>query len=174
MTRVITWTLVGFGVLFIALLVFLGVAIGVEGAAGWVARFRDAMIVTVGVFQIITSVLTIALLMALLFAIVQINNQIQRTVIPKVEQVTAKVDGILENTRSISERASETSRTVSATTAFTAERVASPFIRVTSMLAGVRAAATALARRDEDTILAPETTDLSDDGITDPPVSRMR
>ncbi|NJO04669.1 MAG: hypothetical protein HC876_03575 [Chloroflexaceae bacterium] len=99
MTRVITWTLVGFGVLFIALLVFLGVAIGVEGAAGWVARFRDAMIVTVGVFQIITSVLTIALLMALLFAIVQINNQIQRTVIPKVEQVTAKVDGILENTR---------------------------------------------------------------------------
>jgi hypothetical protein len=97
----------------------------------------------------IGALLTIALLLAVLYAVRAINRLAHDTVVPKIDMLTGKLDTVIDNTRSITSNVKDTTTTASATTVYIAEQVVSPIIRVTSLVAGVRAAARFLARRDE-------------------------
>jgi hypothetical protein len=110
---------------------------------------RDIAIVILAVFQMIGALLTIALLVAIMYAVRSINKLASQTVVPKIDLLTNKLDGVIENARSITGNVKETTTTVSTTTTYVAERVVSPVIRVSGLLAGVRAAATFLAHRGE-------------------------
>ena len=110
---------------------------------------RDIAIVILAVFQMIGALLTIALLLAVLYAVRAINRLAHDTVVPKIDMLTGKLDTVIDNTRSITSNVKDTTTTASATTVYIAEQVVSPIIRVTSLVAGVRAAARFLARRDE-------------------------
>ena len=110
---------------------------------------RDIAIVILAVFQMIGALLTAALLVGMLYAVFSIRKLAKDTVLPKVDQLTVKVDQLLDTTRSISGNVKETTSAVSTTTVYVAERVVSPVIRVSSLMAGVRAAAAFLARRGE-------------------------
>ena len=110
---------------------------------------RDIAIVILAVFQMIGAILTAALLMALLFTVFYIRRLARDTVLPEIRELRAKLDGVIEHTQAITGSVKDTTTTVSTTTSYMAERVVSPVIRVSSLLIGVRAAASFLARRGQ-------------------------
>ena len=110
---------------------------------------RDIAIVILAVFQMIGAILTAALLMALLFTVFYIRRLARDTVLPEIRELRAKLDGVIEHTHAITGSVKDTTTTVSTTTSYMAERVVSPVIRVSSLLIGVRAAASFLARRGQ-------------------------
>jgi hypothetical protein len=100
------------------------------------------------VFQLISSIVLIALLVGLLYVINQLNKLASTNVIPKVDNAMLKINDILETTRGLATNVSDAASTATTSTTFVAERVVSPIIRISSLVTGVRAAATTLARRD--------------------------
>jgi len=110
---------------------------------------RDIAVVILAVFQMIGAILTIALLIGLLYAVFAIQRLTNNTIVPKIDMLTTKLDGVIESTRAITTNIKDTTSTVGTTTTYVAEQVVSPVIRVSGLLAGVRAAATFLARRGE-------------------------
>jgi hypothetical protein len=140
------WIGIGLAVLAIITLAFI-----VAGYVfpEWLSTTRDIAIVILAIFQMISVILMIALLLAILFAVSYIRALARDTVIPKIDTLTTKVDSVLENTRAITDNVKDTTTTVSTTTVYMAERVVSPVIRIAGLVAGVRAAARFLARRDE-------------------------
>jgi hypothetical protein len=109
---------------------------------------RDIFVIVLGLFQLITVVLLTVILFAVLYAINQINKVARGSLIPKLDEATAKLNDVLASTRTIADNARDTATNVSGSTAFVTERVVSPIIRLSSLVIGVRAAATSLARRD--------------------------
>lgn len=146
MNGVIRWIIIAAVVLLILVIAFIVTAIAVPGFS---AVARDIAIVILAVFQFIGAFLTIALLITVLYAIKSLHELIQLQVVPRLNQVTAKVDGVLDNTRSVMRNVRESSDTITTTTVYTAERVVSPLIRVSSLIVGVRAAARAMAHLDD-------------------------
>ncbi|NTW02392.1 MAG: hypothetical protein HGA19_14125 [Oscillochloris sp.] len=140
------WVGIGVGTLTVLLLAF------IVGSAFAPAEFRagtrDIFIVIVSVFQLISAILTVALLIALLYAVNQINKVAKMNVLPKVDEAMVKLNEVLDSTRSLAGNVRDSASTATQTTAFMAERVVSPIIRISSLVTGVRAAATTLARRD--------------------------
>lgn len=115
----------------------------------WAANTRDIAIVILAVLQLVSVILMIALLLGLLFTVFYIRRLARETVIPEIRELRAKLDGVIEQTRAITGNVKDTTTTVSTTTSYMAERVVSPVIRVSSLLIGVRAAASFLARRGQ-------------------------
>jgi hypothetical protein len=109
---------------------------------------RDIAIVVLALFQMVAVVLALALLITILYTVKYIHQVTQDTIIPEIKKTNTKLDEVLESTHAIVGNVRESSDTVATTTVFTAERVVSPIIRVSGLVAGVRAAAGALARRD--------------------------
>lgn len=110
---------------------------------------RDIAIIILAAFQMIGAILTIALLLAILYAVRTIRHLANDRIIPRVEALTNQLDQVLDNTRAITGNVKDTTSTVSTTTVYVAERVVAPVIRVSGLMAGVRAAAAFLARRGQ-------------------------
>ena len=140
------WIGIGLAVLAIILIGFI-----VAGYMfpDWAANTRDIAVVILAVFQLISVILMIALLLALLFTVLYIRRLARETVLPEIRELRAKLDGVIEQTQSIASTVKDTTTTVSTTTSYVAERVVSPVIRVSSLLIGVRTAASFLARRGQ-------------------------
>lgn len=140
------WVGIGVGTLTLLLIAF------IVGSAFAPAEFRagtrDIFIVIVSVFQLISAILTIALLIAILYVVNQINKVAKTNVLPKVDDAMVKLNEVLDSTRTLAGNVRDSASTATQTTAFMAERVVSPIIRISSLVTGVRAAATTLARRD--------------------------
>ena len=142
----VKWIGIGLAVVGILLIAF--IAAGYIFPA-WAANTRDIAIVILAVLQMISIILMIALLLAILFAVSYIRRLARDTVVPQINDLKTKLDGVIDNTRSITGNVKDTTTTVSTTTVYVAERVVSPVIRVAGLLAGVRASARFLARRGE-------------------------
>lgn len=110
---------------------------------------RDIAVVILAVFQMIGAILTAALLVAILYVTFYLRRLARDTVVPKVDLLTSKLDGVLDNTRAITGNVKDTTTNVTTTSSYVAERVVAPVIRVSGLVAGARAAATFLARRGE-------------------------
>ncbi|NTW97561.1 MAG: hypothetical protein HGB28_03330 [Oscillochloris sp.] len=140
------WVGIGVGTLTVLLIAF------VVGSALAPAEFRagtrDIFIVVVSVFQLISAILMVAILFAILFVINQLNKMAKTNVLPKVDEAMVKLNEVLDSTRSLASNVRDSASTATQTTTFMAERVVSPIIRISSLVTGVRAAATTLARRD--------------------------
>lgn len=144
---IVTWVVLG-----ATLVVLLGLAFIIAAAvfpSFRVASYQIALSV-MAIFQIIIALLLIALLLAILYAVSAMYRLVNNTVLPKVEGTRVKVDEVLENMRSITGNVRESTGATSTTTVFVAEQVASPIIRISSLFAGVRAAASALSGRNGD------------------------
>lgn len=133
----------------IAIVVLIAVAFIVAAAIFPTFRVvsRDIAIVILAVFQMIISILGIVLLIAILYAINLLQKLTRDSVIPKIDVAVTKANEILDNTRTVTGNIRDSASTATNTTVFVAERVASPIIRASSLVAGVRAAAITLARR---------------------------
>ena len=141
MTR---WIIIGVSVVTAILIAFLVAAILYE-------PFRQGSwqiaVTLLAVLQMISAILMIAILFAVLYAINMVNKLAREQVVPRVETLSLKVDEVLASTRSIADNVKDATSTASSTTSYVAEKVVAPVIRVSSLVAGVRATATTLARR---------------------------
>ena len=140
------WIAIGVGFITLLLISFVVAAFYFPGFR---EASRDIAIVLLAALNLIGAFLTVALLIALLYAVNQINKLAKGSLMPKIDLAMGKLDEVLDNTRAITSTVRDSASTATTTTVFVAERVASPVIRLASLMTGVRAAATALARRDD-------------------------
>jgi MFS family permease len=143
---VFRWVAIGVGLLVAGLLGFVIAAIflGPDFRGAW----RDVFIVILAALQLVGAFLTIALLIAVLYVVNQLNKVARTNVLPKLDETMLKVNDVLDNTRTLVGNVQQSVSNAANTTGFVTERVVSPIIRVSSLISGVRAAATTLARRD--------------------------
>ena len=99
-------------------------------------------IVFLAIMQLFSVLLLIALLGVLLYAVLALRDVASTTLMPKVGQALDQVK--------------DSASTAKGTTAYVAETVVSPFIKLSGLAAGVRVAASALARRDRPKGYEPE------------------
>lgn len=123
------WLIIG-GVVFAVLVIVLIVLISVNNA--W-ATARDVSVVILAIFELISTLLLIALIAILIYAVMAIRSLATETVVPKVSQTLDQVK--------------DTAVTAKNTSTYVAQGVVTPLIKISSVAAGVRAAAVALARR---------------------------
>jgi hypothetical protein len=123
------WLIIG-GIIFAVLVIGLVVLISVNNA--W-ATARDVSVVILAIFELISTLLMIALLAVLIYAVMAIRSLATETVVPKVNQTLDQVK--------------DTALTAKNTSTYVAQGVVTPLIKISSVAAGVRAAAVALARR---------------------------
>ena len=124
------WLIIG-GVVFAVLLVGLIVLISVNDA--W-ATARDVSVVILAIFEMISTLLMIALLAVLIYAVMALRTVATETVVPKMNQTLDQVR--------------DTAATAKNTSTYVAQGVVTPLIKISSVAAGVRAAAVSLARRN--------------------------
>ena len=124
------WLIIG-GVVFAVLLVGLIVLISVNDA--W-ATARDVSVVILAIFEMISTLLMIALLAVLIYAVLALRTVATETVVPKMNQTLDQVR--------------DTAATAKNTSTYVAQGVVTPLIKISSVAAGVRAAAVSLARRN--------------------------
>ncbi|HET9224568.1 MAG TPA: hypothetical protein VFO07_18790 [Roseiflexaceae bacterium] len=110
---------------------------------------RDIAIILLAALSMISIILTITLLFAIIYAVMFIRQLTNDTVVPQIIDLKARLDGVVANTHDITDNVKDTTTAVSTTTVYIAEKAVSPIIRVAGLLAGVRAAARYVARRDE-------------------------
>lgn len=140
----IRWIGIGLAIVTVILIAFIVAGYMFEGFR---EATRDIAIVILAVMQMIGAILTVALLLAIIYAVRAINRLAQNTVIPKIDTLTGKLDQVIDNTRTITGNVRDTTTTVTTTTTYVTEQVVAPVIRVSSLFAGARAAASFLARR---------------------------
>ena len=126
-------------VAFIGLAMFLG--------ADFRAAWRDVFIVILVALQLLGAILTVGILIAILVLIDRIDKLARNSLMPKLDEVTGKVNEVLDTTRSLTDDVRATAHTATQTTAFVAERVVSPVIKLASLASGARSMAAAFARR---------------------------
>lgn len=140
------WIGIGLAVLAILTIVFIGVLY-------WLPDFRtatrDVAIIILAVFQLVGTILTVAILLGVMYGVRAIDRAARTSLIPRLDTISSKVDLLVDQTSSIAGRVQETTTAVSTTTGYVAEQVVSPVIRASGLLAGLRAAAAYIARRDE-------------------------
>ena len=123
------WLIIG-GVIFAVLIIGLIVLISVNNA--WDTA-RDVSVVILAIFEMISTLLMIALLAVLIYAVMALRTVATETLMPKVSQTLDQVR--------------DTAATAKNTSTYVAQGVATPLIKLSSVAAGVKAAAVALARR---------------------------
>lgn len=133
-----TWLIIG-GIVSVLLIVALVVWISLSDA--WQTAAYVAVVV-LAIFEVFSVLLLIALLAALIYAVFAIRDLANNTVVPKVSQTLDQVK--------------DTASTAKNTTAYVAEGVVTPLIKISSIAAGVRTAAVALARRNRPAGYEPE------------------
>lgn len=140
------WIGIGLGVL---LLLLIASVVGLFLApAGVREAIRDIFVIIIGLFMLVSTFLTIAVLLGVLFTMSRIEKLARGNVLPKLDEAMLKMNDLLESTKALAASARETAGNAVGTTQFVSERVVSPLIRISSLVTGVRAAATSLARRD--------------------------
>jgi membrane protein implicated in regulation of membrane protease activity len=144
---VLRWIGIGVGILTALLIAFVVYATFFS-APGFREGAAAIAIVLLAVFQLVIAVLLIALLIALLYIITRLNQLARTSLIPKMDEVTTKVNQLLDDGRHITGDVRTTVGNATGTTSFVTERLVSPLIRLSSIASGVRAAANSLARRD--------------------------
>jgi hypothetical protein len=140
------WIGIGLGVVGLLAIVFIGILY-------WLPDFRiatrDVAIIILATFQLVGTLLSVAILFAVLYAVRSMDRAARVSLIPRLDSLSVKVDQLVDQTQSIAGKVQETSSAVSTTTSYVAEQVVAPVIRASGLLAGVRAAVSYLARRDE-------------------------
>jgi uncharacterized membrane protein len=133
-----TWLIIG-GIVSVALIVALIVLITIYDA--WYTAALVSIVI-LAIFEVFSVLLLIALLAALIYAVIAIRDLANNTVVPKVNETLDQVK--------------DSAAAAKNTTSYVAEGVVTPLIKISSLAAGVRTAAIALARRNKPTGYEPE------------------
>ncbi len=138
---------IGIGLTIIAVLSIAFIAV-LYIFPGFREATRDVAVVVVAFFMIVQTLITVGLLLAIVYGVRELKRVSRQTLIPRIEALTAKVDMIVDNARTVSDTARDTVAAVGTSTNYVAERVVSPLVRISALMAGVKAAASYVAKRD--------------------------
>jgi hypothetical protein len=141
MTR---WLIIG-GIVFVVLsIVFIVLSIIYPGFREAV---RDLAIILLALFQLIGAIALALVAVAILYAVKAIDTTARTTLIPKLSEISTKVDELLVKTASVTDDVKKTSASVSSTVTIISEQIVKPAIQVSSIMAGLKAAANVLGQR---------------------------
>jgi uncharacterized membrane protein len=132
------WLIIG-GVVAAVVIIALIVLISLNDA--WQTAAYVSVVI-LAIFMLFSTLLAIALLGALLYAVLAIRDIASNNLMPKVGQTLDQVK--------------DSASAAKNTTTYVAESVVSPLIKLSSLAAGVKVAASALARRDRPRGYEPE------------------
>ena len=132
------WIIIG----TVSLVVFIALIVGLISYFDAWQTAAYVSIVILAVFEVFSVFLLIALLAALIGAVFAIRDLANNTVVPKVSATLDQVKDTAAATKN--------------TTSYVAEGVVTPLIKISSIAAGVRTAAVALARRNKPSGYEPE------------------
>lgn len=141
MTR---WLIIGgiiFGVLSIIFIILSIIYPGFREAV------RDFSIILLALFQLIGAIALALVGVGILYAVKAIDTTARTTLIPKLSEISTKVDDLLAKTSSVTDDVKKTSASVSSTVTIISEQIVKPAIQVSSIVAGVKAAANVLGHR---------------------------
>lgn len=140
------WVAIGLGIIAVIVIGFIVslIALGPD----YRAASRDIFIIILAMMLLVAALLLIVVLVGVLYVLNAVNKAARGNVLPKIDEAMVKVNEVLDSTRSVAGNVQQTASNAANTTGFVTERVVSPVIRISSLISGVRAAATTLARRD--------------------------
>lgn len=157
MTR---WLAIGGGIFVVLSIVFVVLTVIYPGFREVV---RDLAIILLALFQLIGAIAMALVAVAILYAVKAIDTTARVSLIPKLEEISTKVDDILAKTSSVTDDVKKTTASVSTAAEIISQEVVKPAIQISSLFSGVKAAATVLGQRMADGIFAKATSKPADD-----------
>lgn len=141
MTR---WLAIGGGVFGLLCIIFVVLTVIYPGFREVV---RDLAIILLALFQLIGAIAMALVAVAILYAVKAIDSTARGSLIPKLEEISTKVDDILAKTSSVTDDVKKTTASVSTAAEIISQEVVKPAIQISSLFSGVKAAATVLGQR---------------------------
>jgi hypothetical protein len=159
MTR---WLAIGGGVFVLLCIIFVVLTVIYPGFREVV---RDLSIILLALFQLIGAIAMALVAVAILYAVKAIDTTARVSLIPKLEEISTKVDDILAKTSSVTDDVKKTTASVSTAAEIISQEVVKPAIQISSMFSGIKAVATVLGQRVTDSLFSktPGTTKTADD-----------
>lgn len=114
---------------------------------GFREAVRDLAIILLALFQLIGAIAMALVAVALLYAVKAVDATARLTLMPKLEEISRKVDELLQKTTSVTDDVKKTSTTVANTVSIISEQIVRPAIQVSSFVSGIKAAAEVLGQR---------------------------
>jgi hypothetical protein len=156
MTR---WLAIGGGIFVLLCIIFVVLTVIYPGFREVV---RDLSIILLALFQLIGAIAMALVAVAILYAVKAIDTTARVSLIPKLEEISTKVDDILVKTSSVTDDVKKTTASVSTAAEIISQEVVKPAIQISSLFSGVKAAATVLGQRIADSVIG-KTTHTSED-----------
>jgi hypothetical protein len=164
MTR---WLAIGGGIFVLLCIIFVVLTVIYPGFREVV---RDLSIILLALFQLIGAIAMALVAVAILYAVKAIDTTARVSLIPKLEEISTKVDDILVfyilfKKSSFTDDLKNTTASVSTAAEIISQEVVKPAIQISSLFSGVKAAATVLGQRVTDGLFSktPGTTKTNDD-----------
>jgi hypothetical protein len=114
---------------------------------GFREAVRDLAIILLALFQLIGAIAMALVAVALLYAVKAIDQTARGTLMPKLEEISTKIDTLLSKTASVTDDVKKTSTTVANTVNIISEQIVRPAIQVSSILSGIKAVGAVLGQR---------------------------
>jgi cytochrome c biogenesis factor len=114
---------------------------------GFREALRDFAVIILALFQLIGAIVMALVAIALLYAVKAIDKSTRTTLVPKLEEISVKLDDVLANTKSVSADLRKSTGEVSTTVSIITEEVVRPAIRVSSYVRGFQAVVQLLGER---------------------------
>ena len=157
MTRLLA---IGGGVFVVLCIVFVVLTVIYPGFREVV---RDLSIILLALFQLIGAIAMALVAVAILYAVKAIDTTARVSLIPKLEEISTKVDDILAKTSSVTDDVKKTTASVSTAAEIISQEVVKPAIQISSLFSGVKAADTVLGQRMADSVIGKNTHKSEDD-----------
>ena len=151
--------LIGGAILAVVVVVIIVLAIIYPGFR---EALRDFSIIILALFQLIGAVVMALVAIALLYAVRAIDKSTRLTLVPKLEELSTKLDDVLANTKSVTADVKKSTAAVTTTVSIISEEIVGPAIKLSGYISGLKAVSTLITPR-----IAPKTTPKPTEKSTD-------
>jgi cytochrome c biogenesis factor len=135
---------IGGGILAVVVVVIIVLAVIYPGFR---EALRDFSIIILALFQLIGAIVMALVAIALLYAVRAIDKSTRLTLVPKLEELSTKLDDVLANTKSVTADVKKSTAAVTTTVSIISEEIVGPAIRVSGYIQGIKAATALIAQR---------------------------
>jgi len=114
---------------------------------GFREALRDFSIIILALFQLIGAIVMALVAIALLFAVKAIDKSTRLTLVPKLEELSSKLDDVLANTKSVTADVKKSTAAVSTTVSIITDEIVGPAIKFSGYVEGIKAATALIGQR---------------------------
>ncbi|MFM2308810.1 MAG: hypothetical protein RLY87_931 [Chloroflexota bacterium] len=114
---------------------------------GFREALRDFSIIILALFQLIGAIVMALVAIALLYAVKAIDKSTRVTLVPKLEELSTKLDDVLANTKSVTADVKKSTAAVSTTVSIITDEIVGPAIKISGYIEGAKAAVALIGQR---------------------------